>query len=70
MYKAYKISEELAEELRNTNYSDASKFNSFQCVNGYWYISIEEVRDNVLVELPELELVDFEPIQHESIFNI
>jgi hypothetical protein len=68
--KAYKISGQLADELRNTNYSEASKFNPFKCSNGYWYISIEEVRDNVLVELPELELVDFEPIQDESIFNI
>lgn len=64
---AFRISDQLANELRDTNYSEASKFNPFQCANGYWYISKEEVRDNVLVELPELELTEFEPIENDFI---
>lgn len=67
MYKAYIISKQLADELRDTNYSDSSKFNPFQCANDYWYISQEEVRDNKLVELPELELVDYQPIEYDNL---
>jgi len=56
------LTEEQAEQLRNTEVVTDNLFNPIQDINGNWVISLEEVEQCSIEWVKLLPLIEYEPV--------
>jgi len=61
------LTEEQAEQLRGVEVVKDNYFNPLQDKNGNWIISLEEVEQCSIDWVKSLELIEYEPIEHDLI---
>jgi hypothetical protein len=61
------LTEQQAEQLKGVEVVPDNYFNPIEDVNGNWIISLEEVEQCSIDWVKSLELIEYEPIEHEMI---